>query len=96
MEPFNIKIKHGKKELTLTILPDDKGYFKVIYFGGILGAVYFDGHNWEQVPPADVIAGDLPMYEPGPASDDHEDLSLSEYLVEGVGREIDLYLDEHI
>jgi len=37
---FNIKFGYGQKEVTLTILPQ-KDYFKIIYFGGIMGAVDF-------------------------------------------------------
>ncbi len=42
MEAFNIRIGYGENEVTLTILPTSDGYYKVIYYGGILGAVILE------------------------------------------------------
>ncbi|TKC08964.1 hypothetical protein [Pedobacter frigoris] len=92
-EPFNIRIGYGEKEVTLTILPTNEGYYKVIYFGGILGAVCFDGDDWDLVEPAEVVAGDLPFYEPE-LKGDRLEIVLNELTVDRIGREIDLYNDE--
>ena len=69
MDPFNIKIEFGEHDVTLTILPHESGYYKVIYFGGILGAVRSENglDLWQVVPPEEIEAGDLPLY--------HHDLS---------------------
>lgn len=62
MEPFNIKINHLEKEITLTISPE-KDYYRIIYFGGIIGAIKKLGHDWELVPEDEIEAGDLPIYD---------------------------------
>ncbi|RZL46805.1 MAG: hypothetical protein EOP00_13845 [Pedobacter sp.] len=62
MEPFNIKISHHNNEVTLTILPE-KDYFKIIYFGGIVGAIKPVGHEWVLVEEEEIEPGDLPLYE---------------------------------
>lgn len=97
MEPFNIKIEYHDRDVTLTILPepDHKGYYKIIYFGGILGALYFDGEDWVMVQPEDVVAGDLPLYNPD-LKENHLRLKFTEYLAEQIGHEIDLYFDQHM
>lgn len=91
--PFNIKIGYGQKEVTLTILPTDEGYYKVIYYGGILGAVCFDGDDWDLMDAEDVVAGDLPPYEP-PLNGDRLEIVLNELTVDRIGREIELYNDD--
>lgn len=92
-EPFNIKIGYGEKEVTLTILPTDEGYYKVVYFGGILGAVCFDGDEWDLMEPEDVAAGDLPLYKPQ-LKGDRLEIVLNELTVDRIGREIELYDEE--
>ena len=61
MEPFNIKITHLGKEVTLTILPEED-YFKIIYYGAIVGALKNQGSEWEIIPEEDITAGDLPLF----------------------------------
>ncbi|RZL97848.1 MAG: hypothetical protein EOO88_62010, partial [Pedobacter sp.] len=65
MEPFNIKIGYGEKEVTLTILPIEAGYYKVIYYGAILGAVCYDEPSscWQAVPSEAIEPGDLPLFK---------------------------------
>jgi hypothetical protein len=94
MEPFNIKVGYGEKEVTLTILPTKEGYYKVIYYGGILGAIRLanDTDGWEIVPPEDVVAGDLPLYEPD-LNGDRLEIVLSDETVDEIGNEITLLLD---
>lgn len=89
MEVFNIKIGYGKNELTLTILPTKEGYYKVIYYGGILGAVRLDNHNetWEKVPDEEIEPGDLPLYQHN-LNADRLDIVLDEHTVHRIGEEI--------
>ncbi|MGY0035370.1 hypothetical protein [Pedobacter sp. NJ-S-72] len=47
------------------------------------------------VQPEDVIAGDLPLYEPD-LKEYHIRLKFTEYLAEQIGHEIDLYFDQQI
>ncbi|WP_432712650.1 hypothetical protein [Pedobacter sp.] len=91
MEPFNIRVGFGKNEVTLTILPTEEGYYKVIYYGGILGAIQYlkDTDSWEQVPPEDVIAGDLPLYRPD-LEEERTEIELTEQMIEEIGEEITL------
>lgn len=91
MEPFNIKVGYGDNEVTLTILPTKEGYYKVIYFGGILGAIHYmnDTDGWEIVPPEEVVAGDLPMYEPD-LTGERLEIVLNDETVDEIGEEITL------
>lgn len=89
MDVFNIKIGFGDNEVTLTILPMEEGYYKVIYFGGILGAVRLDTDHttWEKVPDEEIEAGDLPLYRHD-LSADRLDVVLDEHTVQRIGEEI--------
>lgn len=88
MNVFNIKIGYGEKEVTLTILPTDQGFFKVIYFGGILGAIRLaPDQDWEKVPDDELEAGDLPFYRHD-LNTDRLDVVLDEATVERIGAEI--------
>jgi len=62
MSPFNVHIIHQQHNLTLTILYE-KDYYKIIYFGGIVGAIRNHGHDWELVPEDEILASDLPPFE---------------------------------
>ncbi|MHA4895246.1 hypothetical protein ACXZ1K_10865 [Pedobacter sp. PWIIR3] len=88
MEPFNIKIGYGVNEVTLTILPADNGCYKVIYYGGIIGAVKLDIDDWELVPEEDIIAGDLPFYKHD-LSSGRPNIILNEATVDEIGDEIE-------
>jgi hypothetical protein len=89
MKPFNIKIGFGEKEVTLTILSGGEGYYKVMYYGGIVGAVRPepDGEGWEQVPDGEFSIGDLPIYEPDLESD-RLNFVLCEHTASLIGEEI--------
>jgi len=89
MEAFNIRIGYGENEVTLTILPTSDGYYKVIYYGGILGAVRLenDMESWENVPDDEIIAGDLPLYKHDLTAD-RLDVVLDEITVKRIGEEI--------
>ena len=92
MEPFNIKIKYHSNEITLTILPAENNIFKIIYFGGILGAVQLDHEEWYFRPIEEIEAGSLPYYTPGKEGS-HIEIELTEFVVEQIGAEISEYLE---
>lgn len=89
MKAFNIRVGYGENEVTLTILPTQADYYKVIYFGGILGAVRLDSdmETWEEVPEEEVIAGDLPLYRHDLTAD-RLDVVLDEITIQRIGEEI--------
>lgn len=89
MEVFNVKIGFGENELTLTILPTEEGHFKVIYYGGVLGAIRLEDDNetWEKVPDDELEAGDLPWYKHDLTAD-RLDIVLDEHTVRRIGEEI--------
>jgi hypothetical protein len=68
MSPFNIKIEHAGKEITLTIIPEND-YFKIVYFGAIVGAIRKVETDrkieieWELVEADEVEPGNLPWYD---------------------------------
>ncbi|WP_316810898.1 hypothetical protein [Pedobacter heparinus] len=87
---FNIRIGYGKKEVTLTILPVKENYYKVIYYGGVMGAVCYNGDEWDLIEKEDVEPGDLPFYEPD-LNGERLELILNETAVDAIGEEIELY-----
>lgn len=91
MEAFNIKILVQKQEITLTILPKDDRIFKVIYYGGILGAVTYHEatKTWEKVANEDAINGDLPLYH-NDKDEDRVEVDLHDENVARIGREIQM------
>lgn len=93
MKPFDIKIGFGEKEVTLTILPDKEGYYKVVYFDGIVGAIRpeTDGDGWEQVPEEEIRLGKLHRYEPD-LNTDRLNFVLCEHTTDLIGEEILLIL----
>lgn len=90
MEPFNIRIEPQGQEVTLTILPTDEGDYKVIYYGGILGAVKKDAlsNSWTPIPADEVFAGELPLYH-HIDEDGRIELVLDEVIAKEIGLEID-------
>lgn len=88
-EAFNIKIGYGNKEVTLTIL-EEEDYYKVIYFGGIMGAVRASDGDWDLLDPEEVAAGDLPQYTPD-LKGERLEIVLDEHTIESIGREIELH-----
>jgi hypothetical protein len=53
MTAFNIEIEHNDQRITLAIIPKDD-YFKIIYFGGILGAIRKQGSDWILLEAAEI------------------------------------------
>jgi hypothetical protein len=88
-EAFNVKINYGNQAVTLTIL-HHKDYFKVIYFGGIIGAVRQVDGEWELMDFQEIDAGDLPRYTPD-AKGERLEIVLDEHTVYAIGKEIELY-----
>ena len=88
MEPFNIKIGYGVKEVTLTILPTEEQYYKVIYYGGIIGAIKLDIDCWELVPEEEIVPGDLPLYKHD-LNSGIPNFVLNEATVDEIGEEIE-------
>lgn len=86
---FNIKFGYGQQEVTLTILPKEE-YFKVIYFGGIMGAVRVLEGEWDLIEVEDLEGGDLPLYAPD-LKGERLEVVLDEDTVDAIGREIELY-----
>lgn len=89
MDVFNIKIGFGENELTLTILPTEEGHYKIIYYGGVLGAIRLEADNetWEKVPEDELEAGDLPFYKHDLTADRLE-IVLDDPIVTRIGEEI--------
>lgn len=92
MKPFNIKTKYGQQEVVLTILKEDK-YFLIIYYGGIFGALQQECKNWELLPDNEIAIGHLPHYERG-APGERIEIEWSDHLVQRIGTEIELYLED--
>jgi len=90
-EVFNIRLEYRTEEVTLTILPREK-YYKVIYFGGVMGAVYCVAGKWNWIEAKDLEGGDLPMYIPDQKADRLE-LVPDKHVVNSIGREIELHIN---
>lgn len=93
MDPFNIKIT-VPEQVSLTILPTDKGYYKIIYYAAILSAIEktADG-NWRLLSNGDIEAGDLPFYV-STQDPDRLNLELDEGFAKEVGAAIEKELTE--
>lgn len=88
MEPFNIHIHNKDEEVTLTILPENN-YFKLIYFGGIIGAIKeFDG-GWELLPEEEIEAGGLPFYDYKKSVDDQPKFEMNLPKINLIAAEIE-------
>lgn len=92
MKPFNIRVRYGSGEVTLTILPEEKGNFKIVYYGGILGGIKKVNKEWDLIPLEEVAGGDLPLYEPKHGQE-RVDIELTDHMVDRIGEEIDLNLE---
>jgi hypothetical protein len=89
MEPFNIKINTQNESVVLTVLPTDKGFFKLIYYGAVLVGLKKEAkNNWVLISNEDMEVGDLPYYIAG-ASDDHVKIILDEAFEAEAGAAID-------
>jgi hypothetical protein len=90
MEPFNIKLPVSGQTATLTILTADQGLYKIVYYGGIMGALRApeeDAQEWTLVPKEELVAGDLPFYQ-ATSDPDRLNILLDETTVRLIGQEI--------
>lgn len=89
MEPFNIRIHHQNQDITLTILPEND-YYKIIYFGAIVGAIRQLKYDWELVPEEEIEPGNLPPYDHKQGYDtDSPKLELHLYEINQIAGEIE-------
>lgn len=89
---FNIRFGYGQNEVTLTILPKEDHY-KVIYFGGILGAVACLDGDWYLLGSEDIEPGDLPLYTPD-LKKERLEVVLDENTADAIGQEIEFYYNQ--
>jgi len=90
---FNIKVGYGEKQVTLTILPAGRNYFKVIYFGAIMAAVRFNSEGWDLIEREELEPGNLPLYEPE-LKGERLQVVLNEAMAGEIGEEIESYLSQ--
>lgn len=88
MEPFNIRIGYGAKEVSLTILPIGDQQFKVIYYGAILGGLKYAADCWEAIAPEALEAGDLPFYHHN-VNSGNVNVILNDATIDEIGAEIE-------
>lgn len=88
MEPFNIRIQNNDQEVTLTVLPENN-YFKLIYFGGIIGAIREFEDGWELLPEEEIEPGALPFYDYKNGIDEQPKLKLSLPKINQIAAEIE-------
>ena len=93
MAPFNIKLKQQDQTVSLTVLPEEAGIFKIIYYAAVLTGVKKVDEQWSLIPTAELQAGDLPFYTPNTNSDRLE-LIIDETFVQSAGQAIDEQLLE--
>lgn len=89
MKPFNINIAIQQQEVTVTILPIAPNEYKVIYYGGILGAIRYEVSlkEWQKIPDEDVLASDLPPYH-NSLNEERIEFTLNEQNVVSIGQQI--------
>lgn len=88
MDPFNIRIK-APEQVSLTVLPTDEGYYKIIYYAAVLSAVEKNAQgDWQLLEKDNIIAGDLPYYIPV-AGIDHIATTLDDAFAKEAGAAID-------
>ncbi|SFH02064.1 hypothetical protein [Pedobacter insulae] len=88
MEPFNIRIQQNDKDVTLTVLPEGN-YFKLIYFGGIIGAIRESNGAWELLPEEEIEPGGLPFYDYKKGLIDQPELTLNLPKINQIAAEIE-------
>lgn len=93
MEPFNITINHLGSDLTLTVIPTEN-YYRLAYFGGIIGAVKKEELGWAWVPEQEIEISELPLYEYKMGVNDLEKPELHQISIFEVGLAIETELKE--
>jgi hypothetical protein len=92
MDPFNIVIKPGNRQIDLNIHPQEGGTFKVVYHGALIGEVFVgsSNENWQAVTAEQLQPGGFPVYEFDETSG-HEEILLNVSTVQEIGRQIALF-----
>lgn len=88
MQPFNIHIENNDEKVTLTILPE-KNYYKIVYFGGIIGAIKSVESGWELLAEEEIEAGGLPFYDFKHGVDEQPKLELNLPKINQIAAEIE-------
>ncbi len=88
MKTFNIHLK-SRDGLTLTIVLADQQY-KIIYDGGIIGALTFKDNTHQFVQADEVVPGQLPLFEYKKTNDSKgsEPLSLRQRDIDEIADQI--------
>ena len=88
MDPFNIKVK-APEQVSLTVLPTDKGYYKIIYYAAVLTALEkTEKGDWKLLDKEEIEAGDLPYYISNQDSD-HMKITLDSAFPKEAGAAIE-------
>jgi hypothetical protein len=91
MVPVNIKIQYQAKEVTLTVIAEDGALYRLLYYGGILGAVERSNNIWILSDPSKVPSGDLPQYRKA-HQNNRVELALDNEVANQIGRKIEDHL----
>ncbi|MCZ4243550.1 hypothetical protein O0955_05975 [Pedobacter sp. HCMS5-2] len=70
----------------------EEDYYKIIYFGGIIGAIRNLGNDWELVPEEDILPGDLPPFDYQHGRQDWPELHLNTLEINQIAGEIENHL----
>lgn len=73
MDPFNIIVSLDGQKFDLNIHPEEGGIYKVLYNGGLVGAIgpRSDGEGWEAISVTDLMPDlETRMYEYNGAEDE--------------------------
>ena len=90
MDPFNIKVSYQDQVVSLTILPET-AYYKIIYYGAIVGAVRKVASDWKAVPAEEIAPGDLPLYDYKQSNTaEQPNFKLDNTTIIQIGKEIEL------
>lgn len=60
MDVFNIKVAYHGDDITLTVAKSAHE-FRIIYNGGIIGAIRQKETDWEWLPEDEITPGELPL-----------------------------------
>jgi hypothetical protein len=71
MTAFNIDIELDDQQITLTIIPKDD-YFKIVYSGGILGAIRKQESDWILLEAEEIEPGELKPLDYKQTEDRHQ------------------------
>ncbi|RDC56149.1 hypothetical protein DU508_11050 [Pedobacter chinensis] len=93
MTSFNVHIDHNGDNLTLTIIPKED-YFKIVYFGGILGALRKQGTDWILMEESEIDPGELAPFD-YKLTPDGVHISLDSHEINQISEQIEHYLESN-